>query len=63
MKLGKHMNVPEYFKKQPLGQNTCKNVVKDVCQTLGIRGQGQTADMTTHGLRARMISLLISDGV
>ena len=35
-------------------------VVKSVCTKLGIRGEGEADFMTTHGLRATMISLLIS---
>ena len=37
-------------------------VVKTVCEKLGIRGSGESTCMTTHGLRATMISMLISGG-
>ena len=36
--------------------------VKSVCTKLGIRGDGEAVFITTHGLRATMISLLISAG-
>lgn len=62
VRYGKNMDLSEYFKRKPLGENTCKSVVKYVCASLGIRKQGQAAYMTTHGLRATMISLLISAG-
>ena len=38
-------------------------IVKEVCTSLGIRGVGLSAYMTTHGLRSAMISLLISAGI
>lgn len=61
-KTGHQVRVCDYFRNQPLGRNTCLTVVKDVCTKLGIRGTGEAAYMTTHGLRATMISLLISAG-
>ena len=37
-------------------------VLKEVCLSLGIRGEGANNYVTTHGLRATTISLLISSG-
>lgn len=44
------------------GTHTTKGIVKDVCSTMGIRDIGEANYMTTHGLRAKMISMLISAG-
>ena len=40
----------------------CMSIVRDVCTKLNIRGNGEASYMTTHGLRATMISMLISAG-
>ena len=50
------------FRAQPIGRNTMSSIVKTVCTALGIRGEGANKFVTTHGLRATMISLLISSG-
>ena len=38
------------------------SVVRQTCKSLGIRGEGASKHMTTHGLRGTMISLLIASG-
>lgn len=59
---GLQVRVCDFFRNQQLGQNTCLTVVRNVYSKLGIRGTGEAAYMTTHGLRATMISLLILAG-
>lgn len=49
-------------KSQPIGKNTLSGIVKTVYTALGIRGEGASDYVTTHGLRATMISLIISSG-
>lgn len=62
VKPGKKLDVSTFFKPQPIGRNTMSSVVKKVCKSLGIRGQGCADHVTSHGLRATMISMLISGG-
>ena len=57
---GKKEDAINFFKNQPVGRNACSTIVNTVCNALEIRGNGQGPYMTTHGLRATMISLLIS---
>ena len=52
----------EFFRDQPLDRNTCSSIAKKVCSKLGIRGCGESSTMTAHGLRATMISMLMSAG-
>lgn len=59
---GARGDLSEFFHNQPLGKNTCSGTVRSICTKLGILGSGEAAYMTTHGLRATMISLLISAG-
>ncbi len=59
---GKKVLTHEFFKNQSLGRNTCSRIVRTVCRKLNIRGNGEACYMTTHGLLATMISLLISAG-
>lgn len=62
IKHGKKIDVSTFFKSQPMGRNTLSFVVKKVCTSLGIRGEGCSQYVTAHGLRATMISMLISCG-
>ena len=62
MKVGRKGDTSTFFKPQVIGRNKMSSIVKEVCQCLGIRGDGVAKHMTTHGLRASMISLLISSG-
>ena len=55
-------DVCEFFRDHPLGGDTCSSIVKKVCSKSGIRGCGESSTMTAHGLRASMISILISAG-
>ena len=52
----------QYFTKQPLGMNSFNNIVKNLCLRLGVRGDGAFSTVTTHGLRATMVTLLIDAG-
>ena len=45
-----------------MGKNLMSSIVKHVCNALNIYGDGASQYMTTHGLRATMISLLIAAG-
>ena len=51
----------KYFKQQPIGRITMLLIVKEVRSSLGIR-EGVCENVTTHRLRATMISLLTSAG-
>ena len=57
---GKKVDCREFWRNQPLGRNTCMTIVKSVNTKLNIRRHGEADFMTTHGLRATMISLVIS---
>ena len=60
--VGKKGDPEKFFKPQAIGRNKMSSIIKEVCQCLGIRGQGAAEHVTAHGLRATMISLLISAG-
>ena len=51
-----------FFTKQHIGRHTFMNIVKRVYATVGLRGDGADNVVTTHGLRAKMVSLLINAG-
>lgn len=51
-----------FLHKQNLGRNTFFGNVKRVCNDLGIRADSAGNSVTTHGLRATMVSLLINAG-
>ncbi len=57
---GRSDEVEKFFKPQPIRKNTLSRIVKDVCRSSGIRGEGANKCVTTQGLRATMISLLIT---
>ncbi len=59
---GEQLDIRNFVGNQPLGKSTCDAVVKSVCLKPGIRGTGEAAYMTTHGLSAAMISSLIAAG-
>lgn len=62
VKPGVKHDTSKFFKQQPIGRYLMSTIVKDVCLSLGIQGEGAAKFMTTHGLRATMISLLIASG-
>ena len=45
-----------------MGKNLISSIVKNVCTALNIYGDGACQYMTTHGLRAKMLYLLIAPG-
>lgn len=49
----------DFFTKQHVGKNKFGEIVGSVCSRLGIVGDGPRENVTTHGLRATMISLLV----
>ena len=52
----------KYLKRIPLGKNSFFRIVEDVCDSLGLRGCGARKNMTTHGLRATTVTLLLKAG-
>ena len=62
MNSGRSDEVETFFKPQTIGKNTLNRIVRDVCRSLGIRGEGANKYVTTHVLRATMLSLLITCG-
>ena len=52
----------KYFMKQPLGRHSFTKIVSNFCSKLGLRGDGAHEIVTTHGLRATMVTLLIDAG-
>ena len=59
---GRKNDVSAFLKAQPISRNARSKIVKEVCLSLDIRGEGANNYVTTYGLRATMISLLISSG-
>lgn len=62
IKRGKKGDQKSFFKSQPIGRNKMASIVKDVCRSLKVRGEGASKYMTARGLQATMVSLLISSG-
>ena len=48
-----------FLQKTPLGKNSFFRIFRDVCNKLGITGCGCKTNMTTHGLRATTVTLLL----
>ena len=51
-----------YFTKLPLGRHSFSNIPKIVCSRLDLRDDGAHKIVSTHGLRATIVTLLIDAG-
>ena len=62
IKCGAKNDPRSFFNSQPVGKNFMASVAKHICTALNIYGDNTSQYMTTHVLRATMMSLLIAAG-